>query len=85
MITLNPASQLPAALPANFSPTLPPGEIIRHILVGSPSGIRQTIHYLHVLNYVEPTQWSPLIDIPDHRLVITAEQGDFISLLTKRI
>ncbi|MBE9068790.1 hypothetical protein IQ260_19275 [Leptolyngbya cf. ectocarpi LEGE 11479] len=74
-----------ATLPANLSITLPTGETIRHILLGSPGGIRQTIHLLHTLKYVEPNQWSPLIDIPDNQLILTPDQGDVISILMKRL
>ncbi|WP_081716978.1 hypothetical protein [Leptolyngbya sp. Heron Island J] len=75
----------PTSLPADLSITLPTGETIRHILLGSPGGIRQTIHLLHNLKYVEPSQWSPLIDIPDHQLILTPDQGDVISILMKRL
>ena len=75
----------PTILPADLSIALPTGEIIRHILLGSPGGIRQTIHLLHNLKYVEPSQWSPLIDIPDNRLVLTPDQGDTMSILIKRL
>ncbi|MBT9313770.1 hypothetical protein [Leptothoe kymatousa] len=72
-------------LPADLSITLPTGETIRHILLGSPGGIRQTIHLLHNLKYVEPSQWSPLIEIPDNQLILTPNQGDVISILMKRL
>ena len=31
----------------------PPGETIRHILLGSPGAVQQTIHLLHRLRYSE--------------------------------
>ncbi|NEP54806.1 MAG: hypothetical protein F6K65_40880 [Moorea sp. SIO3C2] len=85
MTELNQAHQVPTALPADFSIALPTGEFIRHILLGSPEGIRQTIHLLHNLKYVDPNQWSPLIEIPDNKLILTPKQGDEISILMKRL
>lgn len=61
------------------------GERLRHILLGSPAAVRQTIHLLHRLRYIETVQWSPLIDIPNNRLVITAKPGEVMSLLTRQI
>ncbi|MBE9059892.1 hypothetical protein [cf. Phormidesmis sp. LEGE 11477] len=55
---------------------------LRHILLGSPEEIRQAIHQLHVLNYVEPLLWSPIVAV-GKRLVITPEQGEAMSLLRR--
>ncbi len=55
-------------------------EELRHILLGSPEAIRQTIHQLHVLNYVESVLWSPIAAVRD-RLIITPEQGEYMSLV----
>jgi len=63
---------------------LPQKEELRHILLGSPSAIRQVIHQLHTLHYVDPTLWSPITAISD-RLVITPEQGEAISLLRRSL
>ena len=77
--------QVPPSLPADFS-TLPgPGSTIRHILLGHPSTIRQTIHLLHNLRYVETSQWSPLIEIPDNRLILRPEPDDVITLRVRRL
>ncbi len=59
-------------------------EELRHILLGSPSAIRQVIHQLHTLHYVDPTLWSPITAISD-RLIITPEQGEAISLLRRSL
>ena len=72
-------------LPANFSLLLPNGETIRHILLGTPSAIHQTRHLLHNLRYVEVSQWTPLIQIPEQRLVFSTEQGEQMSMLTRRL
>lgn len=72
-------------LPANFSPLPEPGSTIRHILLGDPSHIRQTIHLLHNLRYVETGQWSPLIEVPDHRLILRTSPDEMISMLVRRL
>ncbi|MBT9315291.1 hypothetical protein [Leptothoe spongobia] len=73
------------ALPADFSSSLPPGSSIRHILLGYPSHIRQTIHLLHNLRYVETSQWSPLIEVPDNRLILRPAPDEMISMLVRRM
>ncbi|MGD1854085.1 MAG: hypothetical protein ACFB2W_07515 [Leptolyngbyaceae cyanobacterium] len=76
---------VPPALPADFS-TLPnPGDTVRHILLGHPSTIRQTIHLLHNLRYVETSQWSPLIEVPNHQLILRPEPDEVISMLVRRL
>ncbi|MEL6350737.1 MAG: hypothetical protein AAFR58_03135 [Cyanobacteria bacterium J06627_28] len=61
------------------------GEPLRHILLGTPGGIRQTIHLLHTLRYVENALWSPLIPIPDGQLIISPRQGEVMSLLVRQV
>ena len=61
------------------------GEPLRHILLGSPGGVRQTIHLLHVLRYVENALWSPLVSIPNDQLIITPRQGEVMSLLIRNL
>lgn len=77
-----------AALPADLSLSSPPGTVpndtVRHLLLGDPGRIRQTIHLLHSLHYVEQSQWSLLLEVPQ-QLIITPEQGAYISMLTKRL
>jgi hypothetical protein len=67
-------------------------EAVRHIIIGSPLGVRRTIHQLHALRYEEAVRWThPLaqpserIAIPDDRIIITPEQGEIMSLLVKLI
>ncbi|MEO0759821.1 MAG: hypothetical protein AAFY78_23440 [Cyanobacteria bacterium J06648_16] len=74
-----------APLPADLSLLLPNGGTIRHILLGTPADIHQTRHLLHNLRYVEVSQWSPLVQIPEQRLVFTTEEGEQMSLLTRRL
>ena len=35
--------------------------------------------------YVEVSQWSPLLEIPERNLVITPEQGEQMSILVKQL
>jgi hypothetical protein len=67
-------------------------EAVRHVIIGSPLGVRRTIHQLHALRYEEAVRWThPLaqpserIAIPDNRIIITPEQGEIMSLLVKLI
>ena len=75
-----------AALPADLSLSSPPdgADTVRHILLGDPGRVRQTIHLLHSLHYVEQSQWSLVLEVPK-QLIITPEQGAYISMLTKRL
>lgn len=59
------------------------GDPLRHILLGSPGGVRQTIHLLHTLRYVETALWSPLVAIPNEQIIITPRQGDVMSILIR--
>lgn len=55
---------------------------LRHILVGNPAAVRQTIHLLHTLHYAETVLWSPIVTT-EAPLIITPEQGESVSLLRK--
>jgi hypothetical protein len=59
-------------------------EILRHILLGSPGAVRQTIHLLHSLHYAETILWSPIMAI-EEPLIITPEQGEAMSLLRRPV
>ncbi|MEL7314882.1 MAG: hypothetical protein AAFN08_08020 [Cyanobacteria bacterium J06559_3] len=61
----------------------PEREQLRHLIIGSPEGVRSTIHTLHVLNYAEHLRWSQLITIPTSGLVITPQQGEVMSFLLR--
>ena len=74
-----------ALTPPNNPPNnRPPKEELRHILLGSPGAIRQTIYRLHSLNYSESALWTPLTPIRG-RLVLTSEQGEMMSLLRRSL
>lgn len=55
---------------------------LRHILLGHPEDIRQTIHLLHTLRYAETVLWSPIMAVEDS-LTITPAQGEAMSLLRR--
>ena len=76
---------LPATVRAATIPERPTKkEELRHILLGSPSAIRQTIHLLHAINYAEPALWSPIMKV-NKQMIITPEQGESISLLRRSL
>ncbi|MEM9009245.1 MAG: hypothetical protein AAGE59_37810, partial [Cyanobacteria bacterium P01_F01_bin.86] len=62
---------------------LPEREPLRHLIIGSPEGVRSAIHQLHVLKYAEQLAWSQLIVIPASGLTITPAQGEVLSLLRR--
>jgi hypothetical protein len=67
---------------ANPSPQ-PGRERLRHLVIGSPDGVRSTIHTLHVLNYAEQMTWSQLITVPESGILITPELGEAFSYLIR--
>ncbi|MGB7249234.1 MAG: hypothetical protein WBC73_09870 [Phormidesmis sp.] len=77
-------SSLPVPLPQLVSSSRAPGESVRHVLLGSPEAVRQTIHLLHTLHYSEPILWSPVLAITEP-MTITPAQGEAISLLRKHL
>lgn len=75
----------PASLPmlSQITPMGNPArEPLRHILLGSPAAVRQTIHLLHTLHYAETVLWSPILTT-EEPLIITPAQGEAMSLLRK--
>ncbi len=68
-----------------FAPSgTPPKKSIRHILLGEPEAIRQTIHLLHTLHYTETILWTPVLSI-EEPLIIAPAQSEAISLLRKQL
>ena len=57
---------------------------LRHIIIGSPEGVRHAIERLHVLQYVEGRLWTPLIAIGDRGIHITPTQGQVLSYLVQQ-
>ena len=86
-------SNLPLSQPAPTQPAtaqlLPPApnherSFIRHILLGHPEAVQQTIHLLHTLHYTETVLWSRAIAL-QNPLIITPTPGEAISLLRKQV
>lgn len=63
--------------------TQPGREPLRHIIIGSPAGVRGAIHHLHLLRYADPLQWSKQFPVPPSGLQITPEQGEVFSYLLR--
>ena len=63
--------------PANSTTTAQTQEPVRHMLFGSPTGVRQAIHLLHKLGYADPNAWS--------RPMPTGRPGEVMAILTKYV
>jgi hypothetical protein len=71
--------------PVSYPIPQPDQDPLKHLLIGSPRAIHQTIHLLHNLGYAEAGLWSPLIAIPHQQLVMTPNEGEMMSLLMRYI
>ena len=69
--------------PLRLANTNPRPERLRHLVIGSPEGVRDTINLLHVLRYADQATWSQLVTIPSSGILITPEQGEVFSLLRR--
>lgn len=78
-LTLNPTCPSPATPDSHETA---PGEAVRHILLGSPGAVRQTIHLLHSLRYSETGLWSPVLKV-EETLAIVPRPGEAMSLLRR--
>jgi hypothetical protein len=63
--------------------TFPKREPLRHLLIGSPQGVQQTIHRLHNLGYSEAGLWSSPLPLPDRELIITPYEGEVLGMLVR--
>ena len=52
-------------------------ETVRHLLFGTPTGVRLTIQELHQKRYAEPNDWSKPIS--------TGRPNEVMAILTKRM
>ncbi|MGB3613165.1 MAG: hypothetical protein WBA10_05170 [Elainellaceae cyanobacterium] len=86
MTFLYPERPLTEAAPAllDISQPVANGEIIRHILIGSPEGVREAIHVLHIRRYVEQGLWSGLVAIGEKGVTITQTEGQVLSYLIRQ-
>ena len=60
----------------------PERERLRHLVIGSPEGVRGAIHHLHLLQYAEQREWSRVFPIREG-ILITPEQGEVFSYLLR--
>ncbi|MGB3614607.1 MAG: hypothetical protein WBA10_12510 [Elainellaceae cyanobacterium] len=67
--------------------TTPPrtydGEIIRHIVIGSPEAVRDAIYVLHNKRYADQALWTKLIPIGEAGVRITPNEGQVLSYLMR--
>ena len=75
---------LAVTLPQLTPDGIEPGETVKHILLGSPGAVRQTIHLLHTLRYAETVLWSPTVTV-EEQMIITPAQGEAMSLLRRLV
>jgi hypothetical protein len=68
---------------ANADEAHPGRERLRHLVIGSPEGVRGAIKHLHLLRYAEQREWSRLMTIPESGILITPEQGEVFSYLLR--
>ncbi|MGB3613222.1 MAG: hypothetical protein WBA10_05455, partial [Elainellaceae cyanobacterium] len=57
---------------------------LRHLLIGSPDGVRHTIERLHLLQYVEGRLWTPPIAIGERGIHLTPAHGQVLSYLVQQ-
>ena len=75
--------EVPNPLQLSNPQPAPNRERLRHLLIGSPDGVRSTIHSLHILNYADQANWSRMISIPGSGILITPEHGEVMSYLLR--
>ncbi|MGF1516161.1 MAG: hypothetical protein ACFB5Z_21025 [Elainellaceae cyanobacterium] len=61
----------------------PSGEVVRHILIGSPEAVRETIYRLHIKRYVEQAMWTGPVKIGPSGVQITHEEGQILYYLMR--
>ncbi|MGB7085948.1 MAG: hypothetical protein WBD47_10365 [Phormidesmis sp.] len=52
-------------------------EPVRHMIFGTPSAVRSTVHLLYKLHYAEPNDWS--------QPTSTGRPNEVMAILTKRV
>ncbi|MGF1567719.1 MAG: hypothetical protein ACFCVD_06570 [Nodosilinea sp.] len=68
------------------TPAPQPGrEQLRHLMIGSPAGVRSAIHSLHHLSYADQATWSRAITIPPAGILITPAQGEVMRYLVRHL
>ncbi len=66
-------------------PPQPDGEVVRHLLIGSPEGIRETIHLMHINRYyVEQGLWTGPVDIGPDGVRLSRREGQVLAYLMRQ-
>ncbi|MGF1514524.1 MAG: hypothetical protein ACFB5Z_12650 [Elainellaceae cyanobacterium] len=80
----------PEQPPSGAAPTVlttpdpgPSGEVVRHIIIGSPEAVRETIHVLHLRRYVEQAMWTGPVAIGPDGVKITQTEGQVLYYLMR--
>lgn len=66
-----------APVPNRAASEQPIREPLKHLLIGSPKAVTNTIQYLHQLGYAQIGDWSPLLP--------TVNANEVMSILSKQI
>jgi len=81
----------PELPPSGAAPTVlttpqpgPSDEYVRHILIGSPEALRETIYVLHQRRYVEQALWTGPVAIGPSGVQITRNEGQVLFYLMRR-
>ena len=65
-------------------PPQPDGEVVRHILIGSPEGIRETIHLMHINRYgIEQSLWTGPVAIGPDGVQLSRREGQVLAYLMR--
>jgi hypothetical protein len=78
-VVVCPAGEAKSPLLLANAEAQPGRERLRHLVIGSPDGVRGAINHLHLLRYAEQREWSRLVTIPESGILITPEQGEVFS------
>ncbi len=66
-------------------PPHPDGEVVRHILIGSREGIRETIHLMHINRYyVEQGLWTGPVAIRPDGVRLSRREGQVLAYLMRQ-
>lgn len=76
-------AELGGLSPLRLENPSPRPERLRHLVIGSPEGVRGAINHLYLLQYAEQRECSQLITIPPSGILITPEQGEVFSYLLR--
>lgn len=81
----SPSSPPPADSPHPHTPPGlgPSGEVVRHILIGSPEGVRAAIYALHFKHYAEQAMWTGPMPIGPSGIHISRHHGEVMAYLTR--